>query len=74
MNDWHELRDAGYEHWQSLLDEAADRRQARRGTREALASWRIRGGALLVRLAARLAPAVDHPLAPERPVPADGRL
>ncbi|MGN6565094.1 MAG: hypothetical protein ACTHMU_20730 [Thermomicrobiales bacterium] len=73
MSDWHVLRDTGYEHWQSLLDEATEWRKSRLVPPEAPAAWRIRGATLLVRLAARLAPVVPLP-AREGELPADGRV
>ena len=74
MNDWHELRAAGYEHWQSLLDEATQQRQARRTMPAAPPAWRAGVATVLVRLAAWFAPAVAPPPAREGTVPADGTL
>jgi hypothetical protein len=74
MNNWDDLRDASYEHWQALVDEAAQRRQTRRAMPATIPPWRGGVAALLVGLAARLSPAMVPPLAPEDPVPADGTL
>ena len=64
MSDWYDLASAGTDRWQTLLDEAALRRRARRAAPVRQAIVRTRLAAALVPLAERLVPA-----APTHPTP-----